>query len=90
MLSKITRGNQVTIPKAIADRIGFKAGRDYVEIVYENGIICLKPVSVEERIPDEVLEKFAKSALCDEPGDVSLTPNQAQNFLAARAKKKSK
>lgn len=87
MLSKITRGNQVTIPKAIMKRTGLKASGDYVDIEYKNGIIYLKPVEIEERIPREVWEKFEEKALKHEKGDLTLSPQEAKNFLAKRIAK---
>ena len=50
MLAKLTRGNQLTIPKAIVNKIHLQAGRDYLDVSYLNGVIVLKPVDVEERI----------------------------------------
>jgi len=87
MLSKLTRGNQVTIPKPIAERAGLKAGRDYLEVEYTHGIICLKPVEIEERIPEEAWEKLTKKAKEPERGDITLTAKKAEGFLAKRAKK---
>jgi len=88
MLSKLTRGNQVTIPKPIIDRIGLKAGRDYLEIVYMHGTIYLKPVDIEERIPKEAWEAFKKKALKQEKGDITVNVKEAENFLARRARLK--
>lgn len=87
MLSKITRGNQVTIPKSIVERAGIKMGKDYVDIEYIHGIICLKPVDIEERIPAEDLEKLKKKALKEEKGDIALSAKGAEGFLSMRAKK---
>lgn len=88
MLSKITRGNQVTIPKPIMERIGLKAGIDYVDIEYINGLLYIKPVDIQERIPKEEWEKLKKKALLDEKGDITLSVKEAEGFLARRAKKK--
>ena len=87
MLSKLTRGNQITIPKSIVERAGLKMGRDYVDIEYVHGVICLKPVDIEERIPTEDLEKLKKKALKEENGDSMLSAKDAEGFLARRAKK---
>ena len=87
MLAKVTRGNQVTIPKEIVLKLHIKDGDDYVDISLANGAIIMKPVDVEERIPDEVYERFIKKALKVEPGDVVLTEKQAENFLKKRMKK---
>lgn len=88
MLSKLTRGNQVTIPKPIAERAGLKVGRDYVDVEYVGGVICLKPVDMEERIPKEDLEKLKNKALVQESGDITLTAKDAPDFLSRRAKRK--
>lgn len=88
MLSKLTRGNQITIPKSIVQRIGLKAGKDYVDVEYEQGIICLKPVDIEERIPKEIWDKFKKKVLKEEKGDITLTSQEAEGFLAKRAKRR--
>lgn len=90
MLSKITRGNQVTIPKAIVKRLGLHSGSDYVEVEYRDGVIYLKPVDIEERIPLEALEKLKKKAIQKEKGDVTLTVKEAEGFLAQRARKSNK
>lgn len=87
MLSKLTRSNQVTIPKSIAERANLKAGRDYLDVEYVKGIICLKPVDIEERILNEVWEKFKKKVLEEERGDITLSVKEAENFLARRMKK---
>ena len=70
MLAKITRGNQVTIPKEIVRKAHLKEGNDYVDVEYAEGIILLKPVEVEERIPPEAFERFARGAQRKEPGDL--------------------
>ncbi|HAH20217.1 MAG TPA: hypothetical protein DCL49_04840 [Candidatus Omnitrophica bacterium] len=88
MLSKLTRGNQVTIPKIIAERAGLKVGRDYVDVEYAGGVIYLKPVDIEERIPKEDLEKLRKKALEQESGDITLTAKDAADFLSRRVKKR--
>ena len=71
MLAKITRGNQVTIPKEIVKRAHLEGVSLYVEVSYENGVIHLKPVEVEARIPPEQYEKFQEWALKKEEGDSS-------------------
>lgn len=88
MLSKLTRGNQITIPKPIAERAGLKVGRDYLDVEYVGGVICLKPVDMEERIPKEDLEKLKNKALVQENGDITLTVKDAADFLSRRAKRK--
>lgn len=87
MLSKLTRGNQITIPKPIVESAGLKVGRDYVDVEYARGIIYLKPVDIEKRIPKEDLEKLKKKALKEEKADVTLLAKEAEGFLAQRSKK---
>lgn len=87
MLSKLTRGNQITIPKPIIERAGLKIGRDYVDVEYIDGVIYLKPVDIEERISKETWEKFKKKALKEEKGDITLTTEEAEGFLGRYAKK---
>lgn len=70
MLAKITRGNQVTIPKEIVEKAHLNEASPYVEVQYLKGIITLKPVVVEERIPPEQFEKFQEWALKREKGDL--------------------
>lgn len=87
MLAKLTRGNQITIPKSIIERLGLKMGKDYVDIEYEDGIVYLKPVDIEDRIPREAWERFKKKTLKKEKGDVTLTAGEAEGFLSKRAKR---
>ncbi|MDI6792740.1 MAG: AbrB/MazE/SpoVT family DNA-binding domain-containing protein [bacterium] len=87
MLAKLTRGNQVTIPKPIVKKAGLKTGNDYLEVEYANGIIYLRPMDVEERIPPEVFEKFKEKALSEEKGDATLSVGEIEDFLARRAEK---
>ncbi len=88
MLAKLTRGNQLTIPKEIVERIHLQAGRDYLDVAYLNGVIVLKPVDVEERIPPESYEKFLKDVLTIRPGDVVADERTADNVLKRRIKKR--
>lgn len=87
MLSKLTRSNQVTIPRDIVKRAGLHMGQDYLDVEYKGGIILLRPVTVEEKIPKEVFEKFQKSVLKAEKGDVSAGARKAARILFKRAKK---
>jgi AbrB family looped-hinge helix DNA binding protein len=87
MLVKLTRGNQLTIPKSIIKRMGLKVGQDYLDVRYENGIIYLVPVEVEEKIPQDILEKFRKKILKKEKGDVVLNEEEAEGFLEKYSKK---
>jgi len=87
MLTKLTRGNQITIPKPVIEKAHLKAGSDYLEVEYREGIICLKPVEVEERIAPEIFEKFQKRMLKIERGDVLVDEKKADGFLSKRTKK---
>ena len=88
MLSKLTRANQITIPRAIVAKIGLHAGNDYFEIGYQDGIVYLKPVTIETRIPKEALEKIKKNALQKSKGDITLSVKEAEGFLKKRARKR--
>ncbi len=68
MLAKITRGNQITIPKEIIKKAHLKESSPYVDVEYTGGVIYLKPVTVEERIEPEQFEKFQKWALEKDAG----------------------
>lgn len=68
MLAKISRGNQITIPKEIVKKAHLNL-ETYVDIGYQNGSIVLKPVTVEERISEEQFEKFQLWALQKEHRD---------------------
>jgi AbrB family looped-hinge helix DNA binding protein len=87
MLVKLTRGNQLTIPKSIIKKMGLKVGQDYLDVRYENGIIYLVPVEVEEKIPQDILEKFRKKVLKKEKEDVVLNEEEAEGFLEKYSKK---
>ena len=88
MLAKVTRGNQVTIPKEIAKKAHIKNGNDYVDVSYIDGIICMKPVDLEERIPDEAYGRLLKKAFTVEKGDhVFSSFEEASHFLRKLAKK---
>ena len=87
MLTKLTRGNQITIPKPVIEKAHLKAGRDYLEVEYNEGIISLKPVDVEERIAPEVFERFQRKILKVEQGDILADEKEAEGFLAKRTKR---
>lgn len=70
MLAKITRGNQVTIPKEIVEKAELDLSSPYVEVEYSKGVITLRPVVVEERISPEQFEKFQTWALKEETEDL--------------------
>ena len=88
MLAKLTRGNQVTIPKAIARQAGLRAANEYLDVKYIKGVICLLPVDVEERVPPEVYERMLEHFSRPEPGSVVLSEHEAESFLRRRAKKR--
>ena len=71
MLTKRTRGNQITIPKEIVIKARLKETDEYFDIVYEHGIIMIKPVEIEDRIPPESYDKLIRKGLKKEPGDIS-------------------
>lgn len=87
-LSKLTKSNQVTIPKYIVEKLQLKQKEDYLEVEYHNGIIYLKPVSIEERILPEAFEKLHKKAFRKEPGDLVLDEKRAKTYLRKRMKKR--
>ena len=88
MLAKLTRGNQLTIPKKIVNKIQLQAGRDYLDVTYLHGVIVLKPVDVEERIPPEAYDRFIKDVLTIRPGDIVADERAADNVLKRRIKKR--
>lgn len=89
MLAKITRGNQLTIPKDIVEKARLNESSPYVDIDYANGIIYLKPVTVEERIEPEQFEKFENWALQKEAGDQTFDSiEEGISHLEKRRKKK--
>ena len=88
MLAKLTRGNQLTIPKDIVDRIHLQAGRDYLDVTYVQGVIILKPVDVEERIPPEAYDALLKNAFTVKPGDIVADERTADMVLKKRVKKR--
>ena len=90
MLAKITRGNQLTIPKEIVEKAHLKdAACEYVDVQYADGVIFLKPVTVEERISPEQYDKFISWALKESEGDYKTqSPEESTSFLKKRIKKK--
>ena len=88
MLAKLTRGNQLTIPKDIVERVHLQAGRDYLNIECLHGVIILKPVDVEDRISPEAYEALIKDALTVKPGDIVADERSAGSVLRKRLKKR--
>lgn len=88
LLTKLTRGNQVTLPKVIVEKARLKKGEDFFYVEYINGSIILKPIDIEERIPPETFEKFIKGNLKIEKEDVLLKSDKSNKFLENRIKKR--
>lgn len=88
MLVKRTRGNQVSLPKRILEEAGLGDHDRYFDVRYRGGFIVLKPVTVEEKIPDRVYENLLRWAAKAEPGDrVFRSGRQAVEYLKRIAKK---
>lgn len=88
MLVKRTRGNQVSLPRRILEQAGIGEGDRYFDVQYRGGLICLKPVTVEEKIPDHAYEELLRWAGKVEPGDkVFRTGREAVDYLKRIAKK---
>ncbi len=89
MLAKITRGHQVTIPKEIVEKAHLKEGSPYVEVEYLQGVIMMRPVVVEERVPPEHYEKFQAWAVRQEKGDLRFdSPAEGIEYFKKRLKKR--
>ena len=68
MLVKRTRGNQVSIPKRVLDQAGVAENDRYFDVEYRGGLICLKPVTVEEKIPEGAYEDLLRWVSTPEAG----------------------
>ena len=88
MLAKLTRGNQITIPKQIMRQAHLKEGKDYLDVSYDDGVILLKPVEIEERVPPKAYEKLLSSAFTQEPGDLLVSDKDAGSVLPKRSRKR--
>ncbi len=88
MLAKLTRGNQFTIPKLIIQKAQLQAGRDYLEVVYFNGVIVLKPVEIKARVAPKAYEALIKEALSIKSGDIVADEHAAESTLRKRLKKR--
>ena len=84
MLTKRTRGNQITIPKEIIHRAKLKESDQYFDVVYEDGVIKIKPVEIEERVPPESYEKLIRLGLKKEPGDLPVKGGKRGDPLKIR------
>ena len=90
MLTKRTRGNQVTLPKHLIEEARLSEEDVYFDITYKNGVFSLKPVSVkiEEKISDEAFAAFAQLALKEAKEDYAFSnASEAEKFLRKRIKK---
>ena len=87
MLAKITRSNQITIPKEILLKAHLSVESDYVDVQYHHGMITIKPVDVEERVSSEQYDKFAAWALQKKAGD---SPSESFDAMAQRLQGRQK
>ncbi len=88
MIAKITRGNQITIPKEIVRSANLNESAPYVDVTYSSGVIFLKPVVIEERIQPEQFEKFQNWAIAAEKGDATYDSiSKAASQIKKRTKK---
>lgn len=69
MLVKRTRGNQVSLPKRVLEQAGIGEEDQYFDVQYRGGLICLKPVTIEEKVPDRAYEELLRWAAKTELGD---------------------
>jgi len=90
MLAKRTRGNQITIPREIVRQAGLTDKDVYFDVVCERGVIELKPVQIEERIPPQAYEALLDSAFRKEPGDAVASADEADRVLSKRSRTKKR
>ena len=89
MLVKRTRGNQVSIPKQVLKEAGVKDEERYFDVIYRNGVICLKPVTVEDKISDSAYEELLRWVRKPEPGRKSFrTGPEAIDYIKKLARKR--
>lgn len=88
MLAKRTRANQITIPKEVLRQAGLTDKDLYFDVVCDGGVIQLKPVEIEERIPPQAYAALLDSAFTKERGDVAASSRQAGRVLQKRSKKR--
>ncbi len=62
MLAKLTRGNQLTIPKTIIDRAKLKSGRDYLMVAYHKGVIFLRPIHLTSQRSPQIYARLLRDA----------------------------
>ena len=88
MLAKITRSNQITIPREIILKAHLSPASDYVDVQYSDGVITIKPVDVEERVSPEQFKKFQEWALGRQEGDVDFSSlDKGLDYLRKKTKK---
>lgn len=91
MLAKISRKNQLTLPKKVVEKLGFSPDEEkYLQIEVQGNTVMMKPVTVtvEEKITEEQWERFT-AWVSDHKDDVVFdSPEEATNFLRKRMKKK--
>ena len=89
MLVKRTRGNQVSIPKRVLEQAGVAESDRYFDVEYRGGLICLKPVTVEDKIPDRAYEELLRWVRKPEPGrKVFHTGKEAVEYIKKLARKR--
>ena len=92
MLAKISRKNQLTLPRRVVDQLGFSPDEEkYVNVEVHGNTAIMKPVvvTIEEKMSEEQAEEFRSWALKHESGDVSFdSAEKATKFLKNRMKKK--
>jgi hypothetical protein len=87
MLVKRTRGNQVTLPKRILGEAGITQEKRYFDVECRQGTIILRPVCVEEDIPERAYEELLRWAGRTERGDkVFRSGTDAVKYLKNRVK----
>jgi hypothetical protein len=69
MIVKRSVRNQVAIPKKLIEQAGLDKDDCFFDIEYLGGCFILKPLSFEEKIPRETLERFKSKTLKIEPED---------------------
>ncbi len=91
MLAKISRKNQLTLPKKVVEKLGFSSEEEkYVDVEVDGNRVIMKPVTltVEEKFSEEQMEKFRVWALNHEEDAAFDSAKKATDFLKKRMKKK--
>lgn len=88
MLAKLTRGNQLTIPKQVVEQAHLQVGRDYLDVEFLHGLIILKPVDVRVRVSPKAYAALIKDAFTIRPGDIVADERSAGSVLKRRMKKR--